>query len=309
MKPLSFLFFISVLYIVTVAAAESTDEDILAQRGKGVVTQKSFSARADKIPAAMRRATLRDGNRLRDLINNLLLQAQLAQDARDAGYDKGEMVQERMRLAAEAELGEAWLQYYVETQPEADYEALARENYQLNQGNMLSSAKLDVSQILISTKERSVAEAKELAATIYQKLKADPASFDNLVLKYSEDPSVSSNQGKFTGVKKGDMVKPFEEVAFALSEGEISAPVETRYGFHIIRLDALFTPTKLKFDEVKARLIKTERERHRGRIRQDYLSSLASPDTIMTKEALQEMVRRQFSEDYAEPTVDGTESE
>jgi len=309
MRPLFFLLFFSILYISTAAAVETTDEDILAQRGKGVVTQKSFSARADKIPAAMRRATLRDGNRFREVLNNLLLQTQLAQEAREAGYDKEEMVKERMRLAAEAELGDAWLQHYIVTQPAADYEALARENYQLNQGNMLSSPKLDVSQILISTKERSVAEAKELADTIYQTLKADPASFDSLVLKYSEDQSVSSNQGKFTGVKKGDMVKPFEEVAFALSEGEISAPLETRYGFHIIRLDAHIPAKKMKFDEVKAQLIKTERERHEARIRRDYVSGLASLDTVITKEALEEMVRRQFGEDYAVPPVDGAESE
>lgn len=105
------------------------------------------------------------------------------------------------------------------------------------------------------------------------------------------------------------MVKPFEEVAFALSEGEISAPVETRYGFHIIRLDAHIPAKKMKFDEVKAQLIKTERERHEARIRRDYISGLASLDTVVTKEALEEMVRRQFGEDYAVPPVDGAESE
>ena len=60
---------------------------MLATRGKGVVTQDEFAARADRIPADARVATLRNQNRLQDVINNLLLRAQLAADAKDAGFD------------------------------------------------------------------------------------------------------------------------------------------------------------------------------------------------------------------------------
>ncbi len=291
------------------AGGQPDDGEILAQRGKGVVTQQAFAARADKIPAAMRRATLRDGNRFRDLINAMLLQAQLAEDARAAGFDQREIIQERMRLAAQAELGQAWLQYYVTSQPAADYEALAREYYQLHQDEMLSEPKIDVSQILISTKDRSDAEAKELAARVRQKLVDNPASFDALVTQYSEDPSASSNHGVFKGVSQGDMVKPFEQAAFALSEGEISRPVKTQYGYHIIRLDAHIPAVKRKFSEVKDQLIAVERERHEARIKKDYVSSLTSLDALMTEAALKEMIRRQFGDDAVDPAVDGAESE
>ena len=142
-------------------ANESLEEsEILAQRGKGVVTQTTFSARADKIPANIRRSTLRNGGRLRDMINSLLLRAQLAGDAREAGFDKEQIIIDRMLLAAENELAEAWVQQYVDIQPAADYEALAREYYDLNRADMLGTAKIDVSHILISSKERSLDEAK-----------------------------------------------------------------------------------------------------------------------------------------------------
>jgi len=300
MKFSAYLVFLSFLPVSTGFAAQSTDEETLAERGKGVVTQKSFSARADKIPADARLSTLRNGNRLKDVINTLLLRAQLAVDAREAGFDNEEIIRERMRLAAEAELGSAWLEHYVATQPAADYEALARENYQLKQDKMLSSPKIDVSHILISTGERSVSESKELADSVTLKLKADPELFDQLVMEYSEDPSASANKGKFTGVKQGDMVKQFETVAFAMKEGEISEPVETTYGFHIIRLDAQILPSKMKYEEVKEKLIESERKRHEARIQNDYLNGLTSLEVKMTKEALEEMVRRQFGEDYKE---------
>jgi len=283
--------------------------EILAQRGKGVVTQQMFTARADKIPADVREPTLRSGNRLRDVINSLLLRAQLAADAREAGFDLEQIVIDRMQLAAQNELAEAWLEHYVNIQPEADYEQLARENYLLRQEKMYSTPRIDVSHILVSTKERSNEDAKELADDIYQQLLANPDSFGELVVKFSEDPSASSNKGSFTGVKKGDMVKPFEDAAFALKDGEISEPVETDFGYHIIRLDAHIAPVELDFEDLKDNLMRAERKKHDERIKRDYLESLTSLEVHMTEEQLGEMVSRQFGEKSVDAKATGDDSE
>ena len=90
-------------HIIQASEPENPGE-VLAQRGKGVLTQTVFTARASKIPADMRLETLRNGTRLRDLINTLLLRAQLAADAREADFDKEQVIINRMYLAAETEL-------------------------------------------------------------------------------------------------------------------------------------------------------------------------------------------------------------
>ena len=119
----------SLCFIPLFASADNSvnELEILAQRGKGVVSQQAFAARADKIPADLRLGALRDGNRLKDVLNDLLLRSQLAEDAREAGFDQEPIVIGRMQLAAEAELAEAWVQHYVAMQPAADFEALASE--------------------------------------------------------------------------------------------------------------------------------------------------------------------------------------
>ena len=274
--------------------------DILAQRGKGTVTQSEFQARVDKLPANIRKNALSDSKRLQDLINVLLINAQLAADARQAGFDTEQIVVERMKLAAEAELAVAWLEHYVKSQPSGDYEQLAHESYQLSRDKMISPAKINVSHILISNTERTDEQAKELADSLSSQLAEDPSKFDQFILEYSEDPSVSSNRGKFESVKKGDMVKPFEKAAFALQEGEISSPVKTSFGYHIIRLDTHIASTKMSFDEVKPSLIEQERKQHNDRLKRDYMGSLTSLDVSLTKEALDEMLRRQFGEDYVD---------
>jgi len=303
MKPvLGVLIIISLLFQVQNLHAESStvENEILASRGKGVVTQVDFSARADKIPEDIRRETLRDRNRLRDVVNSMLLHAQLAADAREAGFDKDQIIIERMRLAADAELAIAWIDQYIAMQPGADYEKLAYENYQLNKDTYLSSPKLDVSHILISTSERSDTDAEVMANEIFLQVTEDPELFNELVLSHSEDPSASSNKGMFRNVNKGDMVKEFEDVAFAMEAGEISRPVKTDYGYHIIRVDNHIKSRQLGFDAVKLQLIDDEKKRHEDRIKLDYLGSLTSLDVQMTKEALEEMVSRLFGEDYTE---------
>lgn len=304
-----FLAFMMVLSVCADASETVLDKEILAQRGKGVVTQNTFSARASKIPSEARYGALRSGNRVQDLIGDLLLRSQLAADAREAGFDKDPDIRGRMKLAAENELAEAWIKHYVESQPEGDYEQLALEDYQLNRESMLSSAMIDVSHILISTKDRPEDEALELVDSLSQQLKQEPGLFDQLVRNHSEDPSKSENNGKFYSIKRGDMVKSFEKVAFGLSEGEISGPVKTLYGYHLIRLDAHIAPAILSFEEVKPQLISQNREQHQERIKNNYLSSLTALEVNITEEALEEMVDRQFGDDLIDISEAGAEKE
>ena len=70
------------------------------------------------------------------------------------------------------------------------------------------------------------------------------ANFDDMVKKHSKDPGSVNNKGLYPIFKRGDMVKEFEDGVLALKPGEISEPIQTMHGFHIIR--------RPMFEEVKA---------------------------------------------------------
>ena len=59
--------------------------------------------------------------------------------------------------------------------------------------------------------------------------------FEELAKKYSQDPGSARNGGKLPSFGRGRMIKPFEEVAFNLKDGELSKPVESNFGYHIIK--------------------------------------------------------------------------
>jgi peptidyl-prolyl cis-trans isomerase SurA len=85
-----------------------------------------------------------------------------------------------------------------------------------------------------SNNSMSVSEAKALSDRLYQELQEDPSRFRALALEHSTGPS--SKLGGHLGVfAQGAMVDGFEDVAFEMDINEISPPVETKFGFHIIQ--------------------------------------------------------------------------
>ncbi len=85
-------------------------------------------------------------------------------------------------------------------------------------------------------------QKKALADQLYARLKGG-ANFAKLAKKYSKDPGSASNGGKLT-VSKGQTVAAFDKTAFALKKGELSHPVKTQYGYHIIQALSAIKPAQ-----------------------------------------------------------------
>lgn len=98
--------------------------------------------------------------------------------------------------------------------------------------------KIKASHILVADEKT----AKEIA----DKLKSGE-KFEDLAKQYSTDPGSAQNGGDLGWFAKGSMVKEFEDTAFKLKEGEVSAPVKSDYGYHIIKV----TKTVTTFEKMK----------------------------------------------------------
>jgi len=276
----------------------SLDEPFAIQ-GAAVLTQAEIDAAFNKVPSDHRLAFIRSGERVNQLVVNLLRSKLVGMEAAAADYDEGPLVQTRMALAAERELAEAWMAHVIENAPEADYEAMAYENYLANPDKYMTSALVDVSHILVSSENRSSEEALELATGIRQQILDNPGQFDALVQEFSEDPAKVGNKGRYHKVKREQMVKPFEDMAFSLENpGEISEPVETSYGYHIIRLDQSYPPALMPFEDVKARAIEQAKVKYQAEYRIRYLKELSSTPIELPDGAVEAMAKRHFGDDF-----------
>ena len=286
---------ISGLLCATSAQAQVRGKpDLLAARGAGEVSHADFEARVDRIPPEMRFRVVRDTSRMDDILNNLLINAQLAAAAEEAGVQDDPLVQQRMQLAMREELARAWIEHVIDDVEPADYTAMAREQYTLNRDRYVTEETIDVAHIRVNLEDRSESEALELAGSLRAQVLDDPGQFGDLARSFSDDAGSRSRGGVYRGVKKGDMVEPFEKAAFSLEVGEISQPVLTRFGYHVIRLDAINAPEPIPFESVQPRLEEQMREQHRERIRGQYLTPLYEEEIEVSRESVQNSILRVF---------------
>lgn len=125
------------------------------------------------------------------------------------------------------------------------YDAHKNDYEQIRARHILIRASGSPSPVQPGKKELSDAEALAKAQEIRKKL-ADGGDFAALASAESDDTGSQKNGGELNFFHRGQMVAPFEQAAFALNVGQISDPVKTPFGYHIIKVEA-----KKGFEESK----------------------------------------------------------
>lgn len=102
----------------------------------------------------------------------------------------------------------------------------------------LQDTTVTVRHILLLTKDKSETEKKSIRRKAQQILARARTGedFSALAGEYSEDPGSKDNSGLYEDFTRGDMIKPFEDAAFSVPIGQISDIVETKYGYHILKV-------------------------------------------------------------------------
>ncbi|HUQ23712.1 MAG TPA: peptidylprolyl isomerase [Gaiellaceae bacterium] len=128
------------------------------------------------------------------------------------------------------------------------------EYYNKNKSQYSQPESREVRHILVKTKAK--------ADDIYNQLKGG-ADFSALAKKYSQDTGSKANGGKLT-ISKGQTVAPFDQTAFLLKTNEISKPVKTEFGYHVIQpvgdvKPAKVTPLKEVEESIRQQLAQTKK--------------------------------------------------
>jgi len=160
---------------------------------------------------------------------------------------------------------------------EAPDEAACRCFFDANRARFRTSDLFEAAHILIAAvPESSVrAPAREAAEAILAAVVAEPARFDAIAAERSDCAMSRGNGGRLGQISRGQSVEEFDAALMAMAEGEIRL-VETRYGFHILRLDhracGQCVPFELAQDRIRTYLaLRAER-----RAQAAYVAALAS---------------------------------
>lgn len=139
---------------------------------------------------------------------------------------------------------------------EAANAAEIEKYYKDNKVTYSKPERMKARHILIrSGDKRSDAEAAKLAADLKAKVNKD--NFSKLASENSDDPGSKAKGGELGEFERGRMVPEFEKAAFELKEGQISSPIKTDFGYHIILVDKKMPAETESLDKVRTDIART----------------------------------------------------
>ena len=243
MRAVSFVALIATLSTGSVLAQDAIVADpnaVVATVGGDVITEADLAFAAEDMAQDL--AQMPPEERRAFLVRILIDMKVMSKAARDAGMDQTEIFAQRQKYLEERALRRAYFNEAIasavtEEAARAEYEAFAQQFEAEDEGR--------ASHILVEDE----AKANELKAEL-----DGGADFATLARENSIDPG-AANGGDLGFFGRGMMVQPFEEAAFALANpGDVSAPIQSQFGWHIIKLAEKRKSAPPSFEQVASQI-------------------------------------------------------
>ena len=182
-----------------------------------------------------------DGPELRKAIKDNLINLEvLSQAAVKNGIDQQAETMQQIELERQKLLANSFILDYAKNHPIG--EDVLKQEYETLK-NRLGGKEFKVAHILLATED----EAKKVEAL----LKKKGSSFEKIAKEKSNDPGSKEQGGDLGWAVPSNFVAPFAEAIGKLAKGQISEPVQTQFGWHVIKLDDTRDLKVPSFEEVK----------------------------------------------------------
>jgi peptidyl-prolyl cis-trans isomerase C len=299
MQRIASAILIAVLLVAAdcIAQTQNAADDVLAENEWVKLTRADYELELMRVPDENRYEFAASPKRISTLLNQVLVNKTLAKQARDAGLDRdpefaARLAHELDRFWAQAEVFKIEQDAGAEFDAHAsDYLAKARETYLVDKDKYRRPDEVSASHILFATAKHSDAAAYALAKEARAKLVAG-ADFSALARQLSDDPSAEANGGALGWFPAAKMDPVFSKAAFGLKKvGDISEPVQTKFGYHLIRLDGQRAGQERTFDQVSKQIMAELRERYVKETREARIDAIRTdPHTKVNQTAIDALV-------------------
>jgi peptidyl-prolyl cis-trans isomerase C len=251
-----FLFLCCLPANLCLGADEAKSDKILAQVGEKTFTNSQLEAMAQSLPPQLQAMLASNPQIKKELINRWVDITILVKEAEAMKLDKEKAIRLKLDDLRSRVLVDALIDKRVSRAtsiPETEIKAY----YDSHPMEFEKGEQIRAQHILIRVDQNAgpevEAKAKKTIEMLARKLK-DGASFASLAEEYSEDPGSKINGGDLGFFGRGQMVKEFEEAAFATKLNQVSPPIRTAFGYHLIKVNEKKAPGKVPFEEVKKKI-------------------------------------------------------
>jgi peptidyl-prolyl cis-trans isomerase C len=290
------------------APAESVTapDTVLIRSAAATLTRGDYDLELTRLPADARGGFGTNPSRVNGLLNRMLVTKTMAAGARNAGIDKDPEAQKKIAAETERVLAALYIEK-IDREAGAAFDArpgiesAARERYIVDADKFRTPEMVTVTHILFEVSKHGPDEALKLAQEARAKVMAG-ANMNALAEEVSEDPSAKRNGGTLPAISRDQMDPAFSAAAFALkSPGDVSEPVLSRYGYHIIRLDSRIPGALRPYAEVRPQIIAEMRNKYIDEKRNERINAVRNDPTIVVNEpAVEALVVRVDQEKFTE---------
>jgi len=262
------------LYSNTFASDEK--ENILAQVGSYKLTLEEFESQIQSLPPQLQMALLRNPQMKEQFLDRWVDITLIAQEARDKKLDQDPEIQAKIEDIMNAVLAQEFLRREIEGKVKITDDEI-ETYYKGHKEEFTNSESVKARHILLKVPEgadeKAWKEAESKAKDIKKKLE-NGEDFAELAKKYSDDPGSKNKGGDLGFFTKGRMVPEFESAAFSLKPGEMSGPVKTDFGYHIIEVKEKKAASTKALAEVQAQIRQTLQREKQQQLQDELIEKL-----------------------------------
>jgi parvulin-like peptidyl-prolyl isomerase len=195
------------------------------------------------------------------MVDGIFITRSLAERARAEGLDKDPAVQRRMQQAGEAVLADLYRTKLNRETAAMNLEPRARELYRADPSKFRSEEHVHLQHVLVNLQGRTREQAQARAKMIAEKARAEPAEFLTFAQQYSDDPEKRGNRGDLGLTSPKSLSEGLRTAVEKMKPGEVSEPIETEHGFHIVKFIERKAGQQMPYEMVKDSIIRDERAR------------------------------------------------
>jgi hypothetical protein len=267
-----------------------------------LVSNRHTSVSEDELRTEINRTVPRDKQaawaanprNITQTLEALVLYKSLAANAHAAKLQDDPEIARELQASRDRILARAYLEKVAADTRFPDFEKRAKELYALYPERYTTASRYDTSHILFSNTCRGgIAAAMERAKRVAGAL-AQGGNFDALILENSDDPAVEKNKGHLGLAKIGDLAEEYSAAIKTMKPGQISAPIVTQFGVHLIRLNAIEPGVLQPYELVKPQIVADLREKHLASEREKITGPIRNDPEMKIDEALIRRVQAHY---------------
>ena len=246
-------------FCVALATPALAQNVVLAKNEWTTVTKADFDAEIARIPKEQQFGFLASAQRVAQMVEGILVNKTLAAQARAAKLDADPAVKAEIASATDKVLARHRTERVEAELKVPDLTKRAEELYKSDPKKYSEKDIVHTMHVLIDAKCRPVDAAKARALEARAEIVAGKP-FAEVAKKYSDDPSAAGNGGDIGPLTADNLSPAFAEAAQTLKPGELSQPVLTNFGVHIIKLESVKKGRQYAFSEVRQGIMNEVRD-------------------------------------------------